>query len=102
MEQLEGLTLAYIAFGLIWLAVILRALLRPHREPTSRLAWILLIIGVPVVGILAYILLGETNIGRRRVARARKVLSEMPVMAEPSSGHETRLEPEFSERSDCC
>jgi cardiolipin synthase len=98
MEQLEGMTLAYITFGLIWLAVILRALLRPHREPTSRLAWILLIIGVPVVGILAYILLGETNIGRRRLARARKVLSEMPVMAEPSPGHETRLKPEFPER----
>jgi hypothetical protein len=33
---------------------------------------------LPVVGIFAYILFGEVNIGRRRVARLRKVLEEMP------------------------
>ena len=63
---------------LIQIALIVRVLLRPHREPASRIAWIVVIIAVPVLGILAYILLGETNIGRRRVERMREVLSRLP------------------------
>jgi cardiolipin synthase len=30
-----------------------RALLRPHREPASRLAWVVVIIVAPVVGMAA-------------------------------------------------
>ncbi len=63
---------------LVHLAVITRVILRPHREPASRVAWLAVITAVPVVGLIAYLLLGETNVGRRRVARDRKVLSEMP------------------------
>ena len=77
------MTLVYIGLGLIWLSMIMRAILRPHREPASRLAWVMLIAGLPVVGILAYILLGETNIGRKRVARERKVAANLPPMASP-------------------
>jgi cardiolipin synthase len=54
---------------LIHLAVIARVILRPHREPASRIAWIVMIIALPVVGMIAYLLLGETNIGRRRRRR---------------------------------
>ena len=63
---------------LILIAVIIRVLLRPHREPASRIAWIVVIISLPVVGVLAYLLLGETNIGRRRVACMREVISRLP------------------------
>jgi len=66
----------------IMIAVIVRVLLRPHREPTSRIAWIVLILALPVLGILAYLLLGETNIGRRRVAKMHKVISQLPNMAD--------------------
>ncbi len=47
-------------------AVLLRAILRPHREPASRLAWVIIIIAAPIVGTVAYLLLGETRIRRRR------------------------------------
>lgn len=48
-------------------AVLARVLLRPHREPASRLAWIIVIFAVPLLGIVAYLILGETRIsGRRR------------------------------------
>jgi cardiolipin synthase len=47
-------------------AVLLRAIVRPHREPASRLAWVIIIIVAPVVGTIAYLLLGETRIRRRR------------------------------------
>ncbi|WP_371059588.1 cardiolipin synthase [Rhodosalinus sp. 5P4] len=51
---------------------ILRALLRPYREPSARVAWVLVMLALPAVGMLAYVLFGETNIGRRRVARYRE------------------------------
>ena len=41
------------------LAVIVRVLLRPHRQPASRIAWIVVITTLPVMGILAYLLFGE-------------------------------------------
>jgi len=54
----------------IELLVLVRAILRPHREPASRLAWVILIIAIPVVGTIAYLLLGETRVRRRRLGRA--------------------------------
>lgn len=59
----------YIA---IHLAFIARALLRPHREPSSRMAWVLVMLMVPIGGIVAYIFFGETNIGRKRAAKYKE------------------------------
>lgn len=53
---------------------IARAVLRPHREPSSRIAWVLVILAVPAIGMTAYVLFGETNIGRRRVARYKAAI----------------------------
>ena len=44
---------------LIHLAVIARVILRPHREPASRIAWIVMIIALPVVGMIAYLFLAR-------------------------------------------
>ncbi len=55
-----------------------RVLLRPHRDPAARVAWIAVLLALPFVGVLAYILLGETSVGRRRIARVEQVSSEMP------------------------
>ncbi len=77
--------LAVLGTGLLLLvhvAVLLRVILRPHREPASRVAWVVVIIAVPVLGLIAYLMLGETNVGRRQVARDRKVFSEMPTVDE--------------------
>ena len=61
------------------LAVMARILLRPNRVPASRVAWLVVVGALPVFGIVAYLLLGEVNIGRRRVARVREALALMPV-----------------------
>jgi len=98
MDDPVWMMLAYFGAGMIWLTVIVRVILRPHREPASRAAWIMLVLGLPVVGILAYILLGETSIGRRRIARSRKVLAQLPPMASATSGNEADLEAEFPAR----
>jgi cardiolipin synthase len=68
---------------LIEILVIIRVILRPHRGPTSRLAWIVVIATIPVVGILAYLLLGEVNIGRRRVNRMQRVFARLPPYVAP-------------------
>ncbi len=54
---------------LIELAVLVRAIVRPHREPTSRLAWVIIILAAPVLGTIAYLLLGETRVRRRRLGQ---------------------------------
>ena len=66
----------------VLVVVIIRILLRPHREPASRIAWIVVVLSLPAVGVLAYLLLGETNIGRRRVAKMRNVISHLPDVAD--------------------
>ncbi len=73
------LSVVYVAGHiLIQAGLVVRVLLRPHRDPASRIAWALVILAIPVLGIVAYLLLGEVNIGRRRVARMRETLALLP------------------------
>lgn len=83
---------------LVQLALCVRVLLRPHREPASRIAWIVVVLAMPVVGIVAYVLLGEVNIGRRRVARMRAVLEQMPKLADAPGADAKNLQPDVPER----
>jgi cardiolipin synthase len=85
-------TIAVLAVhAVIELALIIRVILRPHREPASRIAWVAVITVLPVVGIVAYILFGEINIGRRRVERMRKVLDRMPELPTCTAGDEANF-----------
>ena len=72
--------LAIALVTLLELAVIARILLRPHRDPASRIAWMVVVGALPLLGMFAYLLLGEVNIGRRRVKRVRSVRECMPAM----------------------
>ncbi|TWT35846.1 Cardiolipin synthase [Posidoniimonas corsicana] len=70
-------TIGVLVHGAIVLVLIVRVLLRPHREPASRVAWIAVIASVPVAGMIAYLLFGETSIGRRRIDELRRILRGM-------------------------
>jgi len=59
--------LILLAHVLVQAAVLVRVLEHPHRQPESRIAWIVVVLVLPVVGILGYLMLGETNIGRRNL-----------------------------------
>ena len=85
-------------FFLVHLAVIARAILRPHREPASRVAWIMVIVVVPVAGFIAYLLLGETSVGRWRLARVRKVLARIPQVQQISGIDAPVLQPVIPEK----
>jgi cardiolipin synthase len=91
-------TIAVALHMLVELTLIVRVLLRPHRDPASRIAWVVVIAALPVVGILAYLLFGEVNIGRARVARQRRVLETMPPLPAAVPGDEANLEANVPER----
>ena len=81
----DSAVLAWVLFAaqaVLQLIFIIRALLRPHREPSSRFAWVLVIALAPVVGVVAYVLFGEVNLGRRRIARLKAALSTLPPAEE--------------------
>ena len=60
------------------IAVVVRVLTRPHREPASRLAWLAVVIAIPLLGIIAYLILGETRISGRRREHGRDVDAHLP------------------------
>jgi cardiolipin synthase len=64
---------------LVHAAAMVRVVLRPHRQPESRLAWVLVLLLLPGLGLCAYLLLGETRIGSRRAARLRAALDALPA-----------------------
>src|SRR5262252_1438868 len=90
--------LGAVVLVVIHLAVIARVILRPHREPASRIAWIVMIIALPAIGMIAYLLLGETNIGRRRKRRIQEVLDSMPDITEAPGSDSPALRAHIRER----
>ena len=91
MKPAHFVSIAAVAHTVLMVLLVLRVLLRPHREPASRIAWIAVIAAIPAVGMLAYLLFGEVNIGRRRVARHREVLQQLPPLAAAAPGDEAHL-----------
>ena len=92
--------LGVAAHVLIGVGLILRVLLRPHRDPASRIAWVVVIISLPIIGALAYVLLGEVNIGRRRVRRLQSVLERLPDPAGLAPADAPWAAPQIPERYD--
>lgn len=76
-------------FLAIHIVVIGRIILRPQREPASRVAWLIATITVPFVGVIAYLLLGEARISSKRRARYRAIEAHLP---HPSENEAVRRE----------
>lgn len=94
-----NLTVAFVGLHLaVELAIIVRVILRPHRNPASRIAWVTVIAALPVLGMLWYLLLGETSIGRKRIARMRRVIEEMPGPPPVVPGAEDNVKPGIPQR----
>ena len=81
----------------IHLLVILRILTRQHRQPASRIAWIIVVLVFPIFGILVYINFGEVNIGRRRVKKLRTIIENMPKFPPAVLGDESNLKTNIPE-----
>lgn len=70
-------TLAFYIFTVVVCGF--HILLRRHREPVSRLAWLVVVLVLPFAGALAYLLLGSTSIGRRRIERLKLAYKHLPL-----------------------
>ena len=79
-----------VSVFVLHLLVVARALTRPNRAPASRVAWVAAIMLLPVVGVLAYLLLGETSVGR---ARAKRLRQTETALQRPSQTPATVSEP---------
>ncbi len=88
----------YAGVVVLHLAFMGRAILRPHRDPESRIAWVVAIAVIPMAGIGAYILFGETNIGRKRAERAAAALATMPPAIPSHSINDVWIRPNLPER----
>ena len=91
MVEPSSASLFLLIHVLVQLGFIVRVLMRPHREPASRIAWVVVILAFSVVGIGAYILFGETNLGRSRVERMRTVVEGLAATRAPSDTAGARL-----------
>ena len=65
-------------------AFIVRALLRPHRLPSARIAWIAIIGALPIVGMIAYVALGEVSPNQAVIERIRRAMRALPVPGRPA------------------
>ncbi|MBN8713967.1 MAG: cardiolipin synthase [Xanthomonadales bacterium] len=74
-------TIWIVVYTIAHLAVIVRAITLPDREPASRAAWVLVLVFVPVVGIVAYLLFGEPWVARRFRRKANAATVEMASAA---------------------
>ncbi|MCA3457504.1 MAG: cardiolipin synthase [Rhodobacter sp.] len=85
---------------LIQLGLLVRVLLRPNRDPASRIAWAVVVLALPVAGILSYLLLGETNVGKRRRQRLQQVLAGLPDVS-AVAGMEAAVRPAIPDHRQC-
>jgi cardiolipin synthase len=97
----DDLVAAVVAAGgfVIHLLTVLRAITRPDRTPASRVAWIAAIMCLPIIGVVAYVFLGETSIGRERAHRLRDAESRL---ATPSGAGAGPDDPVVTTVSDLC
>jgi cardiolipin synthase A/B len=90
---------AVVGGFVIHLSTVVRAITRPDRTPASRVAWVAVIMGLPVIGVVAYLFLGETSIGRERARRLRDAESRL---AAPSGAGAAPGDPVATAVSDLC
>lgn len=63
--------------AVVTLGLIGRVLLRPRLDPSVRLAWIMVIEAVPLIGVIAYILFGEVRMNQAEVQRMADVRDQL-------------------------
>ena len=73
-------------------ALLVDALLRPFRQPSSRIAWVVVLLAVPALGAVAYLLLGRVSIGRRQTRQLNEIERSLPAITPQPDPAEDVLE----------
>ena len=68
---------AFVGEFMVKLALIGYILLRRPARPASNLAWITVILAIPVLGVIAYLFVGEVRLSRRRIGRHAEIRARL-------------------------
>ncbi|WP_394252280.1 cardiolipin synthase [Arthrobacter pityocampae] len=84
MDPVLSTNLAWIIGLLAHLAVCITALvvIPKRRKPTAAMAWILIIVLLPVVGVVSYLVIGSVKLPERRRAEQRRITATIAAAAE--------------------
>ncbi|UVK54495.1 PLDc N-terminal domain-containing protein [Mesorhizobium sp. AR02] len=96
MQALFGLPLF-----VVHLIAVVRAITRANRTPAARVAWVVVIMFLPLLGVIAYLFLGETSIGRKRAQRLKAAEDRTALPDDAAYAPET-VEPEAAAQFDLC
>lgn len=72
---------AYVAHIATFLVIGFRVIMRKPAVGVA-LAWLLLVVGVPLVGALFYLLVGERRVGQRRASRIAQLHTDYSTLAD--------------------
>ncbi|MFG0276073.1 MAG: cardiolipin synthase [Phycisphaerales bacterium] len=90
----QWLALGYVVGEWVIRAVMLVVVPR-RRPPTTALSWLVVIYFLPWVGVFLFLLIGDTRLGRTRLARhdrAQRAVAERVCAIESAAGHEAVIE----------
>jgi cardiolipin synthase len=92
-------TIAAVVFDLLLRLIMVCIVLLRRRPYSQTMAWILVIVGLPFVGTLLYLMLGEIKLGSRRIRRHREMMERIqaspPFVAADHSALKPTLPEEF-------
>src|SRR5690242_17385681 len=85
---LTGLIAAFLVLANIVICVLALGVLPGNRKPSTAMAWLILILAVPFLGMVAFLLFGSTSVGRKRRAWQSEVNARVleAVEAQHSDG----------------
>ncbi len=90
------MSIALIAHIAVVVAMTVRLMLRDDLSPPARLAWIIVMILVPVFGTIVYVLFGEVDLGRRARAVQRSIHDEVHRGASALMGSRAAVKDEIA------
>ncbi|MBW9257820.1 MAG: PLDc N-terminal domain-containing protein [Candidatus Thiodiazotropha sp. (ex. Lucinisca nassula)] len=93
------LNLSWILLDLAIVAILIPTILLQRRESGATLAWILVIVFIPFLGLLAFWLLGTTRLHLRRRKRRRIETRLAPEIQRLQAQAEHQSEPELAPQS---
>lgn len=85
----------------VHVATLMRAITRRNRTPSARVAWVAVITFLPLLGVVAYWLFGETSIGAGRVRRLAQAESRTARPGD-AAGAATDMDPAAAAQSELC
>jgi len=95
--MLTWTTWSVLYYALEWvIRVVMLFVVTRRRQPTSAMAWRLVIFFLPVPGLVLYLLIGENRLPRRRADRHARLLEDLAAVRCRFEHHPSMIHPELA------